>query len=442
MMQKLISKLRDYFGFSQKQIRGLLLLFPLCLILPITSLISSHLLSAKKKSNTILLLTDNDRLSYLDSLFDKSASPNLYTFDPHTATEEDWKNFGLPEYMAKRIVNYTEKGGKFRKKEDLKKIYGFKEEDYIKLEPYIQINAKATAQFQSSNKPIYYNFDPNTATEADWQSLGLPEYMAKRIVNYTEKGGKFRKKEDLKNIYGFKDEDYTRLAPYMHINDMQNNEDTKEFAIEYFNFDPNTATEADWKQLGLPEFMAKRIVNYTEKGGEFRKKEDLKNIYGFKDEDYVRLEPYIRISEKETVAPKETPKKDFFDLNTADATTLQQIRGIGAVLSKRIIEYRENLGGFNSFEQLTDIYGLDAEVIDKIKAQTHLEKPILRKIKINQVDETKLKAHPYFKNYKQRQALFAYRNNHGKIRSATDFQNVGVWTKEELKKILPYLAYD
>ena len=46
-----------------------------------------------------------------------------------------------------------------------------------------------------------------------WQRLGVSERTARTIRNYLDKGGQFRKKEDLKKIYGFQPEDYTALEP-------------------------------------------------------------------------------------------------------------------------------------------------------------------------------------------------------------------------------------
>ena len=45
---------------------------------------------------------------------------------------------------------------------------------------------------------------------------------------------------------------------------------------------------------------------------------------------------------------KKPPKKSFslIDLNAATADQLEQIYGIGEVLSQRIIHYRERLQGF------------------------------------------------------------------------------------------------
>ncbi|MBA22128.1 MAG: hypothetical protein CMP52_02125 [Flavobacteriales bacterium] len=50
------------------------------------------------------------------------------------------------------------------------------------------------------------------------------------------------------------------------------------------------------------------------------------------------------------------------DINKATAEELKQIRGIGAVLSKRIVNYRSRLQGFEDLDQFFEVYGLDSLV--------------------------------------------------------------------------------
>jgi DNA uptake protein ComE-like DNA-binding protein len=50
------------------------------------------------------------------------------------------------------------------------------------------------------------------------------------------------------------------------------------------------------------------------------------------------------------------------NLNTASASDLLPIHGIGPVLSKRIIKYRDAIGGYTHKHQLYKVYGLDSVV--------------------------------------------------------------------------------
>ena len=69
---------------------------------------------------------------------------------------------------------------------------------------------------------------------------------------------------------------------------------------------------------------------------------------------------------EKTKRPKSIEVKD---LNTSSARDLTQVRGIGEVLSKRIVKYRTRLQGFDELDQLYEVYDLDSLVVEKVKRQ-------------------------------------------------------------------------
>lgn len=72
----------------------------------------------------------------------------------------------------------------------------------------------------------------------------------------------------------------------------------KEHPIEQFPFDPNVATREEWRRLGVREKTINTILHYVEKGGRFRKPEDIRKIWGIRKEDADRLQPLVRFAEK------------------------------------------------------------------------------------------------------------------------------------------------
>lgn len=67
--------------------------------------------------------------------------------------------------------------------------------------------------------------------------------------------------------------------------------------------------------------------------------------------------------------PAYTPKLKpgaTIDLNGADTTLLKRVPGIGSSFARRIVKYRELLGGYYVVEQLQEVYGMDRERYDKI----------------------------------------------------------------------------
>ena len=57
------------------------------------------------------------------------------------------------------------------------------------------------------------------------------------------------------------------------------------------------------------------------------------------------------------------------NINRASAIELEAVRGIGPKLAERIINYREEYGQFESFDDLVGVRGIGQAKLQKIKAQ-------------------------------------------------------------------------
>ena len=69
---------------------------------------------------------------------------------------------------------------------------------------------------------------------------------------------------------------------------------------------------------------------------------------------------------------KKQPAKELVDINSTSAERLEEMKGIGPVLSKRIIKFRDKLGGFYALEQVGETYGLDSLVLNEVIDQLHI----------------------------------------------------------------------
>lgn len=307
-------------------------------------------------------------------------------------------------------------------------------------------------------------FNPNTAELKDFIRLGLSEKTAQSICNYRNKGGQFRKPEDFKKIYTLSAADYDRLLPYIRLGASEQKggkeypESTeKSSSAQPFNFDPNTATEAQFIQLGLSRWIAERVLNYRSKGGKFRNKEDLEKIYGFPQADYDRLEPYITIASVEQAPrpqayttgnnnvgshPVSRPSvaPGSLDINRAAIEHWQMLPGIGEKRAQMIVNYREKLGGFISVEQVAETRGLPDSIYQRIHSMLALQTGALHTVNINTSTTEQLNAHPYI-SFKQASLIIAHRSQNGNYQKVEDLLKIPAFIdKAWLERIRPYLA--
>ncbi|NIR62924.1 MAG: helix-hairpin-helix domain-containing protein [candidate division Zixibacteria bacterium] len=61
------------------------------------------------------------------------------------------------------------------------------------------------------------------------------------------------------------------------------------------------------------------------------------------------------------------------NINSAPADSFELLSGIGPVYAERIVKYRQNIGYFQSLEQLMDVRGIGQRTFDKIKNYLTLE---------------------------------------------------------------------
>ena len=217
-------------------------------------------------------------------------------------------------------------------------------------------------------------------------------------------------------------------------------------SIERFSFNPNNLPAEDWKRLGLSEKQIRIIRNYESKGGEFRKKEDVKKIYCITSRLYASLEPYIQIpasdfkSEFKSKTPLSLEKwTDAIELNSADTAELKKLKGIGSVFAKRIVKFRDVLGGFVKKEQLLEVYGFDKEKYDWVSPHVTLDVSKAKKININSASVEDLNKHPYI-DKKAATKIYLYRINHGNYSDVQDILTSDLVDAQLFSKLAGYLT--
>jgi DNA uptake protein ComE-like DNA-binding protein len=228
-----------------------------------------------------------------------------------------------------------------------------------------------------------------------------------------------------------------------------------EIQTELFSFNPNIATDEEFKQLGLSDKQIKNIRNYLQKAGSFRFKEDFGKLYSIGDSLFAILNPYLDLPDKEsyyaalknsntkqenTKYEKQQSSKPLLELNSADSLQLIDVKGIGSAFASRIIKYRNRLGGFQRVEQLLEVYGMKEEQYNLIKSQVKVDPSVIIKIHINTCTAEELKNHPYINNWNIANALVNYRKKHGNFKVLEDIKKCDLVNDELYLKLAPYLT--
>jgi competence ComEA-like helix-hairpin-helix protein len=132
-------------------------------------------------------------------------------------------------------------------------------------------------------------------------------------------------------------------------------------------------------------------------------------------------------------------KIQAIDINTADSAAWVALNGIGPGFAKRIMTYREKLGGFYQVDQLKEVYGLDSLWVKENKALLKVGAGVYRFLAINQV-EWKDFRHPYLP-YGQSKVILAYRKQHGVLKDFEALEKIQLLDLAAWRRLRPYLSF-
>lgn len=232
----------------------------------------------------------------------------------------------------------------------------------------------------------------------------------------------------------------------------------------FFKFNPNTASVSELNTLGIPRFLSARIDNYRNKGGKFHVKKDLLKIFDFPDSLYRQLEHFITLPSKPVLAKannyarpsvrllpksprlgaKVVPSKEpkfVLNLNKVDTTALKKVKGIGSSYAKRIVGYRNLLGGFHSLNQLEEVYGMTDTLFQIIIPYLAIsDSLVIKQVPINLATFKELLAHPYI-DYEQTKEILNVKSKSGKFMKSEDLFRLTLMDSVDILRLLPYIRF-
>ncbi|HPX59766.1 MAG TPA: helix-hairpin-helix domain-containing protein [Bacteroidales bacterium] len=310
-----LSGLQRFFDFSTTERRGLFVLLIVLLLIIVFRISLPYFIEKRDVSKSLnddvkrkvdafyarqLFIKDSLNEVYKKTYSEKTVnfynidqsvaqlSINPFPFNPNNLSEKEWEKLGLTKQQIKSIKNYEAKGGKFYKKEDLKKMYCISEDEYTILEPYIIIPKDTTTEtWNKARKSVLLSLPPieiNSCDSIDLLNIpGIGAKTASRIITYRNRLGGFVAKEQLQEIYGIDSIRYQQITPYITID--ENN-------IKKLNIN-----KADIKELithpYIDYYLAKTIVQLRTNKGLFTSLEDFKTKTRIYNELYNKLIPYL-----------------------------------------------------------------------------------------------------------------------------------------------------
>ena len=225
-------------------------------------------------------------------------------------------------------------------------------------------------------------FDPNTADSSTLVHLGLKPWQASNMLKYRAKGGRYRKTEDLKRLYGMTDSMYLALLPYVVIDTL---------AIDRWRDSVRMAADS------VPRYVSHK-------------------------------------------------RDTILNLRTADTTELKMIKGIGSYRAKQIIRYREQLGGFVSVEQLREVKALqpllkDSLSTDSLLSHFFIDSVRVVPLKVNSMRVERLQRHPYL-SFEQARAIYELRRKKIHLKHLDQLRTLDCLTEQDIQRLRPYLSFE
>lgn len=205
-------------------------------------------------------------------------------------------------------------------------------------------------------------------------------------------------------------------------------------------FDPNTSDSLLFRHLGLSPYQIRSLLAYRRAGAFFRRPEDLRRLRWMNDSIFASLLPYVEIMAEDELLPEERiVKRDtILELNSADTLSLQYIRGVGSYTARRIILYRDSLGGYYSLDQLREISGIAR--LDSILPHLVVDTSLIRPLYVNKASIKSLYTHPYIHNYETARAIYDKRRNRP-ITTLSELADILGQDPSSLERLRPYIDF-
>lgn len=203
----------------------------------------------------------------------------------------------------------------------------------------------------------------------------------------------------------------------------------------------NNRTEIAIEPLKIADSLYVRIDNDKRNRDNYRRYKDKEPVY--KKNKKQSSDFSYEHKKEENKEIKKYPKQEKFnagiiiDVNTADTSILKKIPGVGSVISRNIVNYRNRLGGFYNTAQLLEVQYVDSTLLKWFEVKSD----VFRKIRINKAGLDELRSHPYMDFYKAR-AIIDFRRKRGSIDGMSQISMFEEFSEEDIDKLSHYFSFE
>ncbi|MDD2797941.1 MAG: helix-hairpin-helix domain-containing protein [Bacteroidales bacterium] len=225
---------------------------------------------------------------------------SLFPFDPNKADSITFLRLGLKPFMAKAILNYRKKGGRYRKPSDFSKVPYINKNLLNSLLPYIRIDESLFAKrdtFPQKNIPYQKQekyaegiiLDLATADTTELKKIpGIASGTALSIINYRTRLGGYYSVEQLRELKTINEEQFQKISKFLQIKTL--------------TFSRISVNKSGLDRLRshpyLNFYQAKAIVELRKKKGAISNMEELLLFEEFTEKDFARLKYYLDFTSK------------------------------------------------------------------------------------------------------------------------------------------------
>lgn len=211
-------------------------------------------------------------------------------------------------------------------------------------------------------------FDPNVADYATLIKAGLSGKAANTLINYRNKGGKFRKAGDIGKVYGISEEKANELIPFVQIKpDSDKRKSTVDTSGRFHRplIDLNNCDSALLRTLpGIGPVLSVRIIKYRKLLGGYVSVEQLKEVYGLSLETFDIINGMVYA---------DTSVIEKTRINSAGFRELSRLRYLDKYEVTSILKYRELEGRMRNMSDLIENKLISAEKAEKIRPYVSFE---------------------------------------------------------------------